>query len=1435
MSFNDTYLSYLQNPNPKEVFYTVEIGFAVPLYLTNSVNAKYPDGANVILGCLKIGNGISQKVDTRNGSSSIGDYNFEAIDTNGDLTTQLQLKYAAGEGVRHKDCKVYKGYDDMDFVDYEPEVSYIIEDLSQNKFSYTFRLNDRQREARKNIFTKAKTTLSKTITAEQTHIPVTSASISNFETVAHDAQYTEHPSQTVRYIKIEKEVIACDGNNAYVDPTDGLSFVIIQRGAFGTIAIGHEVDSSKPPDKRPEISEFIYLEGTFLKLLYAILTGVLHGQGSNLPRTWHLGIDTIYVVLSDFTSHPDLWDTTTNTGRGGRFADYEEIEGYEFFRKEILPIIAGFMPVGNDGRIGFKRLQPLLRNSGYKAELNNSNIITFSQLEMSQKDIANIFRVKWHWDFDSGKFLQDNVLLDSVSITKHKVANKIEYEFKGIHTGKNTLEDIINIFESFRDHYSNDPYLATVKCLPSAGYLQVGDTVRVKTDKYRDKEIDADLDRVFEIHGKSTNKYGEPTFKLFASTGAVSPLSRTADSFVMDDAFYNVGTDLTTVLTIIGGVVTVDGNIPGAATMAAGIYYYDGNLEIPFGRIVTFNNNVQLRIKGFLTVNGSLDGKGRGHLGGVASVTPGAGGISGYIGNSKSEAGLYARIFFTLLNGGNPENYIHKITDWGGPTVTPWNPTALSVEGQNASVPYFNIINKTTSIEGLPEGDLRATSGSAGATTFESFDPIYDPPIDPQILGGNGGAGGAALITICRGMSFGSSGEIVTSGDDGLPGVNGTLGTNKLVPGKYYGGSGGGGQPSPFILFMDGNHALPDITKHKAISGLSPIQGTKLGTFLFAGVFGGGNLPGIVVPPLATGGYSASVLSGGKPSVDYAESARRVQYIPPVANPVVVQPETKYKLQPLPSLTLLSDATTLLIRGDNSVDERVKVTHITSTDSQAIGYEIQAKKTAASIWRSLAFSNDVNDTEHFISGDEGESYDFRGRVLADATALNSDWTTPQTHVVVGVSDLGAMATPTGVTVDSGTAQLLVQNDGTIVERMLIQWDLPTDPLLTGTEIEYKLSTDTVYTTAPSINTTNINSQYITGVGGFTYDIRIKHLSRTKPHSAYFSVAHLLLGKTEPPASVPWFNIDGNTFTWGTISDADLKGYKIRFHYGNVTTYSDATPLHDGYLTSSPQTIDNLPTGTGQITYLINSFDTGDRQGLTPAIILAGLGDPFIENVVQTQDEHSGGFTGTKVNGAVDIGTGDLEANSVTQFYHDNGNSPIFPLVGSTQFFPTDLFAEMTYTFNFSPSVNAAAIIEFTIAASSYKLQYKLSTNPDYVTWPGRVDMLSANTYNIRITTASSTTQGIISALSVTADLPDIVERINDFVVASIGVVRFTLTKAYTAIDNVSLTLQEDGNGADNVRLLDKQANSGAGGGPSIQTLTGTTRVTGLVDAIIKGH
>ncbi len=120
--------------------------------------------------------------------------------------------------------------------------------------------------------------------------------------------------------------------------------------------------------------------------------------------------------------------------------------------------------------------------------------------------------------------------------------------------------------------------------------------------------------------------------------------------------------------------------------------------------------------------------------------------------------------------------------------------------------------------------------------------------------------------------------------------------------------------------------------------------------------------------------------------------------------------------------------------------------------------------------------------------------------------------------------------------------------------------------------------------------------------------------------------------------------------------------------------------------------------------------------------------------------------------------------------------------------------------------------------------------PDFELWPGEA-VAVVDSYEFRIVTSGGTMQGIVSAFTVSLDVPDIVERFDNVVIAA-GGTRLPLTKSYRVIRNVLLTLQDDGGSSANAKAMDKDAAAG----PLIQCFTTAGAATsGWVDATIQGY
>ncbi|RME22169.1 MAG: hypothetical protein D6800_11325, partial [Candidatus Zixiibacteriota bacterium] len=294
--------------------------------------------------------------------------------------------------------------------------------------------------------------------------------------------------------------------------------------------------------------------------------------------------------------------------------------------------------------------------------------------------------------------------------------------------------------------------------------LEVGDVVRVKHPAIQDFNAGGAIDRSMQIISTRIDQAkGTVDVELFGSTFAPAPLTD-GNVRVLQDSFYTA--EGTALPNVTSGQLTVDTTLAGGndITAPASIWYVNGDLTIPAGITLTITGNAQLRVKGHLTVLGTINTAGGGR-------TTGA----GFIGTSVSGDGYQC----TINASGIKTCQIVK----GGTN-----------EGQFDAFPTLDLDNiGGTQLTGIPT-DLRGSAGPNGATSYVIDYSKAGTPIDVG-FGGQGGASGAGLAIVCRGMSFNGSGAIDLSGTPGQPGQ---------TEGDATGGDGGHGTPGGMLVLLDG-------------------------------------------------------------------------------------------------------------------------------------------------------------------------------------------------------------------------------------------------------------------------------------------------------------------------------------------------------------------------------------------------------------------------------------------------------------------------------------------------------------------------------------------------------------------------------------------------------------------------------------------------------
>ena len=796
MRLNNANYQAIQDDETKDLRLAVRVNFgtrSAPDYVYFSSHDLDIPGATVYPNTVRDLSSYSQKLNPIEARSEIGSASFDLVDLNGDVSDLLKAKLAAGKGIRRRFAEIFTGFGGLAWADFRLEQTQVVsQKVAYDDGRYKVQCQDIQREARKDICTPAKTRLAGNVAAVARNGAgeAITASIAVYDTAAfkpnwHGPSYSLTSStlaagtlaspRGVYVFKIKYqdgwEICVATGKTA-------TSFTNVYRGMFGTAIVAHEIDGAADPQNGPEIEEIIYLELPVLKAIYALLTGKLLGQPhtldaasgtykDELPPEWHLGIPEEFVDKDAFLSAgvvlkedlTDLYKSADDTGFICRFDHIAKGDGKKFIEKELSLLAGVMLRVAANGQYTLKRMTGVLTDTAYVDVLDQTNIVSYSDLTQDLDAVHNQFVIDWSYlEFPEAKqYFRSDTLNDLESQSVHGESKPLPLAFKGLHGARHTENTLKTTFNALRDRHSGPPLRLTLELLPSKNNLEVGDIVRVRLPQIRDYTgSTTTLDRSFEVQSVQIDQSSQKIkVELFGSSRKAAPITYSA-AYVLPNGWYSTGAQLWP-QPVSGGITTASVDVP------AGVYYYPGDLTInhPF----TFNGTVQLRVMGTLTLNALGDGRGRSGATGAAffGTTEPTGEVSWYLSHGKR-------------------------------TVTSTRGTVN--KGQADTLPQLNIENRSGALSGLPT----ALNGSKGAQGGAGKWRVTGNSQN-SVSGGAGGNGGAGLCLVVRNLVFGAGGRIDTSGTDGANGVFGST--------VVYSGSGAGGAPGAVLVLFDGTPPVP--------------------------------------------------------------------------------------------------------------------------------------------------------------------------------------------------------------------------------------------------------------------------------------------------------------------------------------------------------------------------------------------------------------------------------------------------------------------------------------------------------------------------------------------------------------------------------------------------------------------------------------------------
>lgn len=778
---------------------------------------------------------ISQEVRPEEGRTTIGSITLEVQETETEgITAELREQLLTyDQGPRDKELRIYVGYTTT-FAQFVRVATMYVDHIGYENGKYRIQARDKTRELRKRLFEVKSTVLIAALAADATVIEVDNTTA--FAMIPHGASFQDAPNATVGYVRVRDtgEIIRYTGKTAS-------TLTGCTRAVFGTRAAAVAFNPVDSRDNWPVIEEIVYLELPGPLAAIALMTGVMDPAIGTvaLPTHWHLGMDwsADFDQAAWLSLGEDLYDPDDiSAGFPVRFLAIDNEDGKAFLEREIFQLCGIYAAAKLDGSLTVRRINRVLPDSGYVARLNTTNIIKAAALEHDYRSLLNVFRVDYNWDGED--YTRSVAVVDSQSLLRHGPGDERVLKFKGLHTARHTERAIRERLGVLRDRYGEPPLRQP---LTVAGYLngiELGDVVFIDLPGTQDyTRAGASLQRSFEVQRTSINWItGEVQLECFASARLVQSQPENDDTTPpIADAFYTaIGTNMAS----LAGYVAATGGTPARLSQnltltgnaddlrsAVSVWYHDDDLTIDSGVTITIGNQAQLRVRGFLQINGVVNGAALGFAGAtepdaLASISSGwtRAGTGGYLGPSRGGDGLW------IIN--------YDQQDWDD-VANIEGPLTAGANGNVAAGPLALDVTPT-GISGFPARLQGSSGGRGGQVVFGGAVP------GGGIVRGRGGAGGASgagLLIICRGLGFGPSGYIDLSGADGAAGekhstfydftnIDGKL----LLDWRVQAGAGAGGYPGTLYVLLDGDGVpYPDInsTTYRANRGNTPLQGVS--------------------------------------------------------------------------------------------------------------------------------------------------------------------------------------------------------------------------------------------------------------------------------------------------------------------------------------------------------------------------------------------------------------------------------------------------------------------------------------------------------------------------------------------------------------------------------------------------------------------------------
>lgn len=260
----------------------------------------------------------------------------------------------------------------------------------------------------------------------------------------------------------------------------------------------------------------------------------------------------------------------------------------------------------------------------------------------------------------------------------------------------------------------------------------------------------------------------------------------------------------------------------------------------------------------------------------------------------------------------------------------------------------------------------------------------------------------------------------------------------------------------------------------------------------------------------------------------------------------------------------------------------------------ANAFKLEVMDTVQLSIDQLGWTNKVFQVMEWKLAKDGLGIDL---VLQEEASTVYDWASgEQTNndpaPNTSLPDPRTVANPSGLTLSSGAPHLLIANDGSVINRIKVQWTPAADEFVQHGgryQIQWKKSTDIEWAFAEAVPGDESKTYLSPVQDGVMYDVRIRSVNsiNVKAQEWVAQYNYIVIGKTkaanmpagatgnlypaeiteaesDPPADVTGFsavqNGDVVVFRWTQVDEQDLAGYEIRFSSTSINDWDAANAV-----------------------------------------------------------------------------------------------------------------------------------------------------------------------------------------------------------------------------------------------------------------------------------